>query len=87
MQLSGCVMGMVSPISGFYDNKAADSAHGCLTGSDTLPFNISSVFCEVTASEVIMGKKKAGGGVGLGRALIKERLQAGRGNKRGDSWV
>ncbi len=34
-----------------------------------------------------MGKKKAGGGVGLGRALIKERLQAGRGNKRGDSWV
>uniref|UniRef100_UPI0037E749A9 large subunit GTPase 1 homolog n=1 Tax=Semicossyphus pulcher TaxID=241346 RepID=UPI0037E749A9 len=34
-----------------------------------------------------MGKKKAGGGVGLGRALIKERLQAGRGNKRGDSWI
>lgn len=34
-----------------------------------------------------MGKKKAGGGVGLGRALIKERLQASRGNKRGDSWV
>ncbi|KAM8746020.1 large subunit GTPase 1 homolog [Acanthopagrus schlegelii] len=34
-----------------------------------------------------MGKKKAGGGVGLGRALIKERLQAGRGNKRGDSWL
>nr|XP_046248486.1 large subunit GTPase 1 homolog [Scatophagus argus] len=33
-----------------------------------------------------MGKKKAGGGGGLGRALIKERLQAGRGNKRGDSW-
>ncbi|KAF6734318.1 Large subunit GTPase 1-like [Oryzias melastigma] len=34
-----------------------------------------------------MGKKKAGGGVGLGRALIKERLQASRGNKRGDSWL
>ncbi|XP_029939628.1 large subunit GTPase 1 homolog [Salarias fasciatus] len=34
-----------------------------------------------------MGKKKASGGVGLGRALIKERLQAGRGNKRGDSWL
>lgn len=34
-----------------------------------------------------MGKKKAGGGGGLGRALIKERLQAGRGNKRGDSWL
>ncbi|XP_046892831.1 large subunit GTPase 1 homolog [Hypomesus transpacificus] len=35
-----------------------------------------------------MGKKKAGGGgAGLGRALIKERLNAGRGNKRGDSWL
>eukprot|EP00064_Thunnus_orientalis_P022569 superscaffoldBa00007725_g22775 len=34
-----------------------------------------------------MGKKKAGGGGGLGRSLIKERLQAGRGNKRGDSWL
>ncbi|XP_035764114.1 large subunit GTPase 1 homolog [Neolamprologus brichardi] len=34
-----------------------------------------------------MGKKKAGGGAVLGRALIKERLQAGRGNKRGDSWL
>ena len=35
-----------------------------------------------------MGKKKAGGGnAGLGRALIKERLNAGRGNKRGDTWV
>ncbi|KAK2835433.1 hypothetical protein Q5P01_015917 [Channa striata] len=34
-----------------------------------------------------MGKKKGGGGGGLGRALIKERLQAGRGNKRGDSWL
>ncbi|KAG7514336.1 large subunit GTPase 1-like [Solea senegalensis] len=35
-----------------------------------------------------MGKKKAGGGgVGLGRSLIKERLQAGRGKKRGDSWL
>ncbi|KAM9358509.1 large subunit GTPase 1 homolog isoform 2-T2 [Symphorus nematophorus] len=34
-----------------------------------------------------MGKKKAGGGGGLGRALIKERLQASRGNKRGDSWL
>ncbi|XP_071764640.2 large subunit GTPase 1 homolog [Centroberyx gerrardi] len=35
-----------------------------------------------------MGKKKAGGGsAGLGRALIKERLQAGRGNKRGDTWL
>lgn len=33
-----------------------------------------------------MGKKKSGGGGGLGRALIKERLQAGRG-KRGDSWL
>ncbi|XP_054646693.1 large subunit GTPase 1 homolog [Dunckerocampus dactyliophorus] len=31
-----------------------------------------------------MGKKKAGG---LGRALIKERLQTSRGNKRGDSWL
>ncbi|XP_070765209.1 large subunit GTPase 1 homolog [Enoplosus armatus] len=34
-----------------------------------------------------MGKKKAGGGGALGRSLIKERLQAGRGNKRGDSWL
>ncbi|XP_058494415.1 large subunit GTPase 1 homolog [Solea solea] len=35
-----------------------------------------------------MGKKKAGGGgVALGRSLIKERLQAGRGKKRGDSWL
>lgn len=34
-----------------------------------------------------MGKKKAGGGCGLGRALIKERLQTGRGNKRGDTWL
>ncbi|XP_047230330.1 large subunit GTPase 1 homolog [Girardinichthys multiradiatus] len=34
-----------------------------------------------------MGKKKAGGGAGLGRSLMKERLQAGRGNKRGDSWL
>lgn len=34
-----------------------------------------------------MGKKKDGGGGGLGRSLIKERLQAGRGNKRGDTWV
>ncbi|XP_031715434.1 large subunit GTPase 1 homolog [Anarrhichthys ocellatus] len=35
-----------------------------------------------------MGKKKAGGGGGLGRALIKERLQAGRGNKgpKGETW-
>uniref|UniRef100_A0A8C6QBJ9 Large subunit GTPase 1 homolog n=1 Tax=Nothobranchius furzeri TaxID=105023 RepID=A0A8C6QBJ9_NOTFU len=32
-----------------------------------------------------MGKKKAGGG--LGRALIKERLQTSRGTKRGDSWL
>uniref|UniRef100_A0A8C3G577 Large subunit GTPase 1 homolog n=1 Tax=Cyclopterus lumpus TaxID=8103 RepID=A0A8C3G577_CYCLU len=30
-----------------------------------------------------MSKKKAGG---LGRSLIKERLHAGRGNKRGDTW-
>lgn len=30
-----------------------------------------------------MSKKKSGT---LGRALIKERLQAGRGNKRGDTW-
>ncbi|XP_059197239.1 large subunit GTPase 1 homolog [Centropristis striata] len=34
-----------------------------------------------------MGKKKAGGGAGLGRALIKERLQAGRGKKKGDTWL
>ncbi|XP_032429001.1 large subunit GTPase 1 homolog [Xiphophorus hellerii] len=34
-----------------------------------------------------MGKKKAGGGAGLGRALMKERLQASRGNKRVDSWL
>lgn len=33
-----------------------------------------------------MGKKKAAG-CGLGRALIKERLQSGRGNRRGDSWL
>ncbi|KAK7889348.1 hypothetical protein WMY93_024908 [Mugilogobius chulae] len=34
-----------------------------------------------------MGKKKAAGG-GLGRALIKERLQSTRGNRRGDSsWL
>ncbi|KAJ8374324.1 hypothetical protein SKAU_G00049040 [Synaphobranchus kaupii] len=35
-----------------------------------------------------MGKKKSGGGgTGLGRALIKERLLAGRGNRRIDSWL
>lgn len=39
-----------------------------------------------------MGKKKAGGsggsgGSGLGRALIKERIQSGRGSRRGDSWL
>ncbi|KAM7409527.1 hypothetical protein PAMA_001149 [Pampus argenteus] len=35
-----------------------------------------------------MGKKKAGGGgCGLGRALMKERLQAGRGSKRSNSWL
>ncbi|XP_076007489.1 large subunit GTPase 1 homolog [Genypterus blacodes] len=34
-----------------------------------------------------MGKKKAGGGGALGRSLIKERLQAGRGSRRGDSWL
>ncbi|XP_064186113.1 large subunit GTPase 1 homolog [Anguilla rostrata] len=35
-----------------------------------------------------MGKKKSGGGgTGLGRALIKERLMAGRGNRRADSWL
>lgn len=35
----------------------------------------------------IMGKKKASGS-GLGRALIKDRLQSGRGNRRGDSsWL
>lgn len=34
-----------------------------------------------------MGKKKAAGS-GLGRALIKERLQSARGNRRGDSsWL
>ncbi|KAM4628559.1 large subunit GTPase 1 homolog [Polymixia lowei] len=33
-----------------------------------------------------MGKKKAGGGAGLGRSLIKERLHASRG-KKGDSWL
>lgn len=44
--------------------------------------------CVVFETERIrMGKKKAGGGAGLGRALIKERLQAGRGNKRNDTWV
>ncbi|XP_056133167.1 large subunit GTPase 1 homolog [Lampris incognitus] len=34
-----------------------------------------------------MGKKKTGGTAGLGRALIKERLQAGRGSKRGNTWL
>ncbi|XP_037530512.1 large subunit GTPase 1 homolog [Nematolebias whitei] len=34
-----------------------------------------------------MGKKKAGGGAGLGRSLIKERLNASRGNKKVDSWL
>ncbi|XP_063056945.1 large subunit GTPase 1 homolog [Engraulis encrasicolus] len=35
-----------------------------------------------------MGKKKSGtGGAGLGRALIKERLQAGRGYRRNDTWL
>lgn len=34
-----------------------------------------------------MGKKKAGGGAGLGRALIKERLHTSRGKKKGDMWV
>uniref|UniRef100_A0A3Q3AAD0 Large subunit GTPase 1 homolog n=1 Tax=Kryptolebias marmoratus TaxID=37003 RepID=A0A3Q3AAD0_KRYMA len=34
-----------------------------------------------------MGKKKAGGGAGLGRSLIKERLHASRGNKKSDTWL
>ena len=35
-----------------------------------------------------MGKKKTGGGPGgLGRCLIKERLQANRGHKKIDTWV
>ncbi|XP_030647290.1 large subunit GTPase 1 homolog [Chanos chanos] len=35
-----------------------------------------------------MGKKKSRGeGSGLGRALIKERLNAGRGTRRNDSWL
>lgn len=35
-----------------------------------------------------MGKKKTRGeGSGLGRALIKERLNAGRGYRRNDTWV
>ncbi|XP_034002613.1 large subunit GTPase 1 homolog [Trematomus bernacchii] len=34
-----------------------------------------------------MGKKKVGGAGALGRTLIKERLNAGRGKKRGDSWI
>uniref|UniRef100_A0A8C5GQS8 Large subunit GTPase 1 homolog n=1 Tax=Gouania willdenowi TaxID=441366 RepID=A0A8C5GQS8_GOUWI len=34
-----------------------------------------------------MGKKKAGGGAGLGRALIKERLQTSRNSKRVDTWL
>ncbi|KAG1950092.1 GTPase LSG1-2 [Pimephales promelas] len=35
-----------------------------------------------------MGKKKAHGeGSGLGRALIKERLNAGRGYRRNDTWL
>lgn len=88
--MSGYVNRLVCSISGFYDNKAVGSAHGSLkrvAGRSILQFYIPPVFCEVTASEAIMGKKKAGGGAVLGRALIKERLQAGRGNKRGDSWV
>uniref|UniRef100_A0A6Q2YJG4 Large subunit GTPase 1 homolog n=1 Tax=Esox lucius TaxID=8010 RepID=A0A6Q2YJG4_ESOLU len=32
-----------------------------------------------------MGKKKSS--MGLGRSLIKERLNAGRGNKRNDTWL
>ncbi|XP_037105568.1 large subunit GTPase 1 homolog [Syngnathus acus] len=32
-----------------------------------------------------MGKKKAGGA--LGRALIKEKFQSTRGNKKGDTWL
>ncbi|CAL8253112.1 unnamed protein product [Merluccius merluccius] len=34
-----------------------------------------------------MGKKKTGGGGGLGRSLIKERLQANRGHKKIDTWL
>lgn len=34
-----------------------------------------------------MGKKKTGGGAGLGRALIKERLHTSRGKKKDDLWV
>lgn len=41
----------------------------------------------LTTSEIVMGKKKAGGGAGLGRALIKERLHTSRGKKKGDVWV
>uniref|UniRef100_A0A673CDU5 Large subunit GTPase 1 homolog n=1 Tax=Sphaeramia orbicularis TaxID=375764 RepID=A0A673CDU5_9TELE len=33
-----------------------------------------------------MGKKKSGGGGGLGRALIKEKVQTSRGKRRGDTW-
>ncbi|KAI4828302.1 hypothetical protein KUCAC02_022403 [Chaenocephalus aceratus] len=34
-----------------------------------------------------MGKKKVGGAGALGRTLIKERFNASRGKKRGDSWI
>ncbi|KAK5931734.1 hypothetical protein CesoFtcFv8_000028 [Champsocephalus esox] len=34
-----------------------------------------------------MGKKKVGGAGPLGRTLIKERFNASRGKKRGDSWI
>ncbi|TNM87955.1 large subunit GTPase 1 homolog [Takifugu flavidus] len=34
-----------------------------------------------------MGKKKTGGGAGLGRALIKERLHTSRGKKKDDLWL
>ncbi|XP_076879547.1 large subunit GTPase 1 homolog [Brachyhypopomus gauderio] len=34
-----------------------------------------------------MGKKTRGGGASLGRSLIKERLNAGRRNRRSDTWL
>lgn len=63
----------------------------CAHGSQEIEARISETFIThniyLTVSGIVMGKKKAGGGAGLGRALIKERLHTSRGKKKGDMWV
>lgn len=60
-----------------------------VAGDSSTYISVTFIFHNIslTTSKIVMGKKKAGGGAGLGRALIKERLHTSRGKKKGDMWV